>query len=121
MKVRRNFVIGMLILLIAAAVGWISITNHFNFHKDKTVWITQDGVCLYKIPLYEGKPLETVTVTGENGAENVICMENETVWMEHASCPDGLCIKTGTITKTMTPIICLPNKVMIQIKEEGVV
>ena len=38
--------------------------------------------------------------------------------MESASCPDGLCVHQGAISDGLLPIVCLPNKVQIQIVED---
>ena len=39
--------------------------------------------------------------------------------MESASCPDGLCVHQGAISDGLLPIVCLPNKVQIQIVEDN--
>ena len=43
----------------------------------------------------------------------------DSVKMESASCPDGLCVHQGAISDGLLPIVCLPNKVQIQIVEDN--
>ncbi len=50
---------------------------------------------------------------------NVVCIEGSGVCMEYADCPDGLCIKQGKITKGGRSIVCLPNKVVVEIIGKG--
>ena len=50
---------------------------------------------------------------------NVVCIERSGVCMEYSDCPDGLCIKQGKITKGGRSIVCLPNKVVVEIIGKG--
>ena len=63
----------------------------------------------------------TITIDGENGAENVVLVEPGQISMQSASCPDHLCVKQGTISDGILPIVCLPNHIRISIAsdEEG--
>ena len=51
------------------------------------------------------------------GEHNSVRIEPGCVYMEQADCPDQLCVKTGKISKMGVPIVCLPNKVVVQIIE----
>lgn len=50
-------------------------------------------------------------------AHNTVEIRNGKVRMKYADCPGQRCVKQG-FTSSM-PIICLPNKVMIEIHENG--
>ena len=50
-----------------------------------------------------------------NGGTNVMKIEDKTVNMIDANCPDKLCVHQKTISKNNESIICLPNNVVVQI------
>lgn len=60
---------------------------------------------------------EDATVTVENGhGNNVIIIEGGSVRMEQADCPDRICVNTGKISRTGETIVCLPHRIVIEIK-----
>lgn len=65
-----------------------------------------------------GKNPHIIEITGEDGAWNRVWISEDSVKMESASCPDGLCVHQGAISDGLLPIVCLPNKVQIQIVED---
>ena len=46
---------------------------------------------------------------------NVIRVEGGVVFMHSASCRDQICVRQGEISKKGQTIICLPNKVVVEI------
>lgn len=50
-----------------------------------------------------------------NGGTNILVIKDGEACVTYASCPDGLCINQGKISKTGERIVCLPNKVMVEI------
>lgn len=50
-----------------------------------------------------------------DGRENTILVERGQISMKSANCPDNLCVKQGAIHNGFYPIVCLPNKIVIQI------
>lgn len=57
-----------------------------------------------------------------NGGTNILVISNGKASMKDASCPDGLCVKTGKISRSGERIVCLPNRVMVEIigKDDGI-
>ncbi len=49
------------------------------------------------------------------GETNICRIENGEVSMIEADCPDQICVKTKAITASGGSIVCLPNKVILQI------
>lgn len=64
-------------------------------HKqpEKIARIYQQDNLLYEIDLSTVKKSYTLTIDGENGAENVILVESNQISMQSATCPDHLCVK----------------------------
>lgn len=52
----------------------------------------------------------------EKGHLNVIQIKDGNVAMISSSCKNQLCVNTGRISKTSQAVVCLPNRVMIEIK-----
>ena len=52
---------------------------------------------------------------------NEICIKEREVYMNHSNCTDKVCMRQGKISKVVESIVCLPNRVFIEIKgeEEG--
>ena len=73
--------------------------------------------------LYALSPLiagETLTVTQENGKENVIRMTENGFYMESSTCEGHDCVQQGAVTHENwytrilgNEIICLPNRVQV--------
>ena len=56
-----------------------------------------------------------VRITGNDGEENVLIIRDGSAWMESASCPDGLCMRMGKISRKGQSVICLPNRVSVEV------
>lgn len=50
-----------------------------------------------------------------NGGTNTICIENMTVRMTDADCPDRLCVKQGVQKYSGQCITCLPNRLTVTV------
>ncbi|MCD7715129.1 MAG: NusG domain II-containing protein [Lachnospiraceae bacterium] len=46
---------------------------------------------------------------------NVLVISGGKVFMSEADCPDSLCIRQGAISVSGTMIVCLPNRVVVQV------
>lgn len=78
-----------------------------------TADILQSGTLLRTVSL--DKPTE-FTVTASNGGSNTITVRDGRICVSHATCPDQVCVHQGWVNTDMTPIVCLPNALVIQIK-----
>lgn len=54
-------------------------------------------------------------ISGEAGGTNMLVIRNNEAYIKEASCPDGLCINMGKISKSGQSIICLPNRVVVEV------
>lgn len=68
----------------------------------------------------DGEEVQTFELTEEkeaelNGGTNVIRIKDGVVSMVRADCPDQLCVHQRAISKNNESIICLPNKLVLQI------
>lgn len=90
----------ILAVLSAVLIGVFSASG-------KTVTVKQDNKVVYEGSLFEDK---TVKLDG-----NTAVIEDGKVRMKSADCKNHYCIKQGEISKTGESIVCLPNKVIIEI------
>ena len=76
--------------------------------------ITRDGVLVEEINLDKQSQPYHITV-GDGEATNVIRAEQGRICMIEANCPDQVCVNQGWISDSALPIVCLPNKVIVEI------
>lgn len=65
----------------------------------------------------------TYTIKGANGSYNTFVIKNGYAKMLSASCPDKLCVKEKRIHYNHDTIVCLPNKVVLEViggKEDNI-
>lgn len=104
----------LIILVLVASIVSIMIIGKSTANFDKTyAEIYIDGE-LYKKYSLDKNSMEVVTIETEQG-KNIIEIEGYNIRMIESSCPNKLCIKQGTIHKHGQLIVCLPNKIVVQI------
>lgn len=54
-----------------------------------------------------------------NGGTNILIISDGKAYLKEASCPDKLCVNQGKISLSGERIVCLPNRVMIEITGDG--
>lgn len=79
--------------------------------------IYQNGSLINSISLYDVKETYTLEIKGDNGCSNVIEIAPGSIAIIAADCPDRLCVHQGAVTTSLLPITCLPNRVVIQLRE----
>ncbi|MCD7801877.1 MAG: NusG domain II-containing protein [Clostridiales bacterium] len=104
--------IGGLIAVGLVLTAFVLLSRMGGQSDSLTVVIRQDGAVVATLPLEEDA---AYTVQGEDGAVNRVVIEDEAVYMEEASCPDRLCVKQGKIRYAGDSLICLPNRVVVEI------
>lgn len=88
--------------------------------EGSTLRITRNGQVLREIDLNKVDKPEVIYVPSETECTNLIRVEPGRVRVEQADCPDQICVNQGWISDSTVPIVCLPNKVIVEILgEEG--
>lgn len=80
--------------------------------------ITVDGNFYKKIPLSEHRGEDKIDIETKYGY-NIIDIKDSSVSISDADCKDKICIKSGTISKAGESLVCLPHKLMVEIKSNG--
>jgi hypothetical protein len=74
--------------------------------------VTVDGAAYGVYELDEPRRVE-ITVDGRTA--NLLVIENGAASMEEADCPDELCVRQGTISKSGQTIVCLPHRLVAEV------
>ena len=111
-KKSRNDIIFIAALLIVTVLAALSLLL-FRTEGD-TVIVTVEGEFFGE---YELKQDRTVEIIGENG-RNLLVIQNGEASIEEASCPDGICSSHRPISRSGESIICLPNKVVVEVHSQ---
>lgn len=112
------------VIFSVIAVFFLAITIYTFFYRNTseiTVAVIEiDGKLYKRILLSEDMPKEKIHIKLDEKKEFKITIENGKVWMDHSTCPNQICVKTGAIYKKGESIICLPYKIAIYIEDKGV-
>lgn len=79
--------------------------------------IYQDGKVIETIDLSAVEEAYEKRIEGENGNYNIIQVRPGSIGVIEADCPDKLCQKQGFISDGSVPVVCLPNRLSIEIKK----
>lgn len=60
---------------------------------------------------------QILTIESEDGGYNTIEIRPGEIAVTAASCPDHVCMRQGFIQNSLLPITCLPNRLVIELKE----
>ena len=104
-----------IILLLVISVFCIFLMNSSG--KSYTAYIYQDGCLINTIDLSAVTQDYELTYEATDGGYNIITIKPGQIAVTDASCPDHVCVNQGFIHNSMLPITCLPNKLVIQLKE----
>lgn len=105
----KNDVILICALLVVALLAGSALLL-FRGEGD-TVSVKIDGEVVYEFSLTEDRTLEIET----DGGYNLLIIEDGKARVERASCPDGICSSHRPISRDGESIICLPNKVVVEV------
>lgn len=106
----RNDLILVIALLLIALIGLILV--FLTRTEGAYCVITQNGEVLDKLSLSEPS---THSYYADNGAYNTVTVENGSVYITEASCPDKLCVKRNTVKYHGQTIVCLPNGFVVTV------
>ncbi len=108
---------GVKICIAAVAVlfvgSFIACVILFKSSASQYIEIVQDGKVIQTIDLANTDD-QTFRIETPDGGWNEVVIEDRTVRISDADCPDHTCIKTGVLRSESVPIVCLPHKLVIR-------
>lgn len=105
---KADIVLFIILLVFGLSLSALSLLTGTDGQK---VQIEVDGKPYATYSLAENRTIEI----HENGHTNKITINDGAVQMSYSTCKNQICVKDGQITKTNQSIVCLPNKVMVEI------
>ncbi len=111
--IKKNdiILIGVIVVLALAVILFLSLSKK----EGSRVVVTVDKKPYQTFDLNKDT---TFTVEDGQGGYNTFMIENNTVDMLEASCPDKICVNHKPIRYNHESIVCLPNKVVLTIESE---
>lgn len=80
--------------------------------KENTVRVISDGKVLYTFDLNIAQD-QTFTVPF-HGSSNTVEIKDGKIRVKSAQCPDQTCVHSGWLHSSAMPIVCLPNRLVIE-------
>ena len=107
-KAKNDIILILSLVLLALAAGAALLL--FKPEGD-VVSVSVDGEVIAEYSLSEDVEVEIET----DGGYNLLVIEGGRARVESASCPDGICAAHRPISRDGESIICLPNKVVVEV------
>ena len=105
---KADIVLLIVILAVGIPMSVLSLTAGTGGDKVK---ISTDGQVYGVYPLNEDCEIDVT----EDGHTNHITIKDGQVSMSYSTCRNQVCVNTGAISETKDAIVCLPNRVVVEI------
>jgi hypothetical protein len=113
---KMDIVIILIYVAITAALSYLFLFRDIASSGDQRVLvIQQEGTVKERITLPVAQPIRKRIEY--KGHFNDIVVSKDKVYIEDADCYDKLCVKMGEIYDSGQMIVCLPNKLVLQIEK----
>lgn len=109
---KKDFLI-IVIFVITAVILWLLFNRMPGEITNGEVVVYKDRRVIEVIPLTAEK---TVVIEDENGNRNVVQVEGGKARIVEANCRDQICVNTRSAQANGQSIICLPNRVAVEIR-----
>ncbi len=105
-----------LIMIGVLLIGFITILAALlaTQNKGAQVVVSVDTVEVARFSLNEDTVYE---INGYEGGKNTLIIKDGEAYVVDSSCPDHLCEHMGKISKVGQSVICLPNRVVVEIAD----
>ncbi len=110
---KKNDIYIILLGFFLAMTAWFAIIGIQKDNAEGEAVIYKDGKEFKTIPLSHE---ETITVEDGNGNINVIRIHEGKASIIEANCRDQICVHTRPIQNNGQTIVCLPNRVVVEIR-----
>lgn len=95
---------GVVCLIAAVLAVWFTLAESAG----KTVVVKENNRIIAEYPVGADRKVEL--------KHNTFYIEHGEVFMGEADCKNQICVKTGRISKRGECIVCLPNRIILEIK-----
>ena len=98
----------ILIVAVCAVAAVLALLFSLVKSDGKTVVVKENNQIKAEYPLGVDRSVQL--------RNNTFVISAGSVYMSNANCKNQICVKTGKISKRGECIVCLPNKVILEIK-----
>ena len=105
---KADIILLIVILAVGIPLAVLSLSSGTGGDKVK---ISLNGKVYGTYPLHEDRVIEV----SEDGHTNHITIKDGQVSMSYSPCRNQVCVNTGAISETKDAIVCLPNRVVVEI------
>ncbi len=109
---KADIALFFILLILGLAASCFSVAGSTAGSK---VIISVDGEVFGAYDINKNQTIEVK----QNGHTNNITIKDGLVSMSYSDCANQVCVHTGSIKESSDTIVCLPNKVMVEISAEG--
>ena len=109
---KADIVLLIIILAVGIPLSVLSLTAGTAGDK---VQISADGEVYGIYPLDEDREIDVT----EDGHTNHITIKDGQVSMSYSTCRNQVCVNTGAISEAKDAIVCLPNRIVVEIISSG--
>lgn len=115
--IRNNRATIICAVVVAAAVAalWLALGSGANTGQNLVALVHDADGVTHELPLDHD---DTLTVTTSLGS-NTIVVEDGTVRMADADCPQRTCLQVAPLSAPGPQIICLPHQLWIEVVPKG--
>ncbi len=113
---KTDVIIAVLILVVALGLG---ATQLLPKEEADHVYISVqiDGREVKKIPM-DGEHIGKTYTFHAHGGTNKLAITEKGARMTEADCPDGICMRMAPIKRPGEMIVCLPHRVIAEVKSD---
>lgn len=113
-------IIALLILASFLPLAIFTMTQK-NVDPDAKVYavISVDNNVFKEVELTHHKGTKTILYKNKEGDYNLIEVKDQTIRIKDADCGDLVCVRVGAISKPGETIVCLPHRLVIEIKSSN--
>ena len=105
-------------VVIAAMAGLYVFLTHGGQRTGRVVAVYSGSELVRTVDLDTAED-QVFTVTDRAGGANTVCVKDGEIFVAEADCPDGICMRHGPLLENGTPIVCLPNRLVIRWAESS--
>ena len=107
----------VLIAAVAVVLAFLSLRLLTDRQEGTVVEVIQYGTVLQEIDLSAVTDEYSFEVVWLDGGSNTVCVQPGRSCISDADCPDKICVGQGWLSDEAFPIVCLPHRLIIQVKD----
>lgn len=110
---KKGDIVIIVVGLVSAALVYFGYQLSFDQTTSRLLVVRSEGVIVSELAI-DATTQASYTVDNQYGS-NTIIVNNGHVYISEATCCNQICVKDGPIEKIGQSLICLPNRVTVEI------